>query len=98
MKRTKPIAVATFLMTMLTGMIYSSTVKAETSSLQPQEITRSQASNYEKIGNITVSQHGFEMDNEELRNEVAEKGGKYYVIIAEQGQENHKTIEANIYK
>lgn len=38
------------------------------------------------------------MENDQLKNKVAEKGGEYYVIIAEQGQETHKTIEADIYK
>lgn len=98
MKLKKSITTATLLLAITTGSAYSSNEKTDISSQQPQEITRNQTADHEKIGSITVTQQGFSMDNEQLRKEVAEKGGTYYVITAEQGQETHKTIEADIYK
>lgn len=98
MKLKTSITVTAFLLAITTGVAFASTKNTDISGQQPQEITRHQTDRYEKIGSITVTQQGFTMDNEQLKNKVAEKGGKYYVIIAEQGQETHKTIEADIYK
>lgn len=98
MKLKTSITVAAILLAVTTGAAYAGTKNADTSGNQPQEITRNQAEGHEKIGSITVTQQGFTMENDQLKNKVAEKGGEYYVIIAEQGQETHKTIEADIYK
>lgn len=98
MKLKTSITVAALLLVISTGAAFSSTENRENSFQQPQEITREQASGYEKIGSINVTQQGFSMADEELQKEVAEKGGKYYVIMGEQGQKTHQTIEAEIYK
>lgn len=98
MKLKSSITVAALLLVLSTGSAFSSSENRVNSVQQPQEITREQASGYEKIGSISVTQQGFSMTDEELQKEVAEKGGKYYVIIGGQGQETHKTIEADIYK
>ncbi len=67
-------------------------------SFAAQEITKEEASKYTKIGEVSVSQDGFSMDNSELSKEVDEKGGKYYVITSTEGKEDHKNINADIYK
>ncbi|MEG1247667.1 MAG: YdgH/BhsA/McbA-like domain containing protein [Citrobacter sp.] len=94
MKLKASITVATLLLAITTGTACAN----NSSGQQPQEITRHQTDGHKKIGRISVTQQGFTMDNEKLKNKVAEKGGSYYVIIAEQGQETHKTTEADIYK
>lgn len=98
MKLKTSITVFALLLAMSTGVAFSSTEKRGNSIQQPQEITRDQASGYEKIGSISVTQQGFSMEDEEIQKEVAEKGGRYYVIVGGQGQETHQTIEADIYK
>lgn len=67
-------------------------------TVKAQEITRQQSSSYEKIGDIVITQYGFSMDNGKLATAVTKKGGKYYVIIGQQGETNHQTIEAEMYK
>ena len=67
-------------------------------SFAAQEFTKEEASNYIKIGEVSVTQDGFSMGNDELSKEVDEKGGKYYVITSTQGKEDHKNINADIYK
>lgn len=98
MKRTTLMAVIALLIATATGSVYASVTNSVMSSLHPQELTRSQAAGLDKNGNIAVTQDGFTMDNQDLKDAVAKHGGKYYVIIGEQGHEDHKTIEADMYK
>lgn len=67
------------------------------SALAAQEITKEDAAKYTKSGTITVTEDGFTMSKDHLSKKVDEKGGKYYVIISEQGRQDHKTINADIY-
>lgn len=66
-------------------------------SAKATEISRDQAGKYQKIGVVSVSQDGFTMGNDQLAKKVSEHGGNYFVIIGEQGHQDHKTIEADIY-
>ncbi|WP_127956701.1 DUF1471 domain-containing protein [Serratia microhaemolytica] len=70
------------------------------SAFAAEEITRQEAAkhNYVKVGNISVTEEGFSMTDADIGKKVDEKGGKYYVIIAEHGEETHKTIRAIMYK
>ncbi len=63
-----------------------------------KEITHQESMKYQKIGDISVSQDGFTMGNAKLAKAATEKGGKYFVIIGQQGQTDHKTIEAAVFK
>jgi len=63
-----------------------------------KEITHYESVKYQKDGDISVSQDGFDMNNANLAKAVNEKGGKYFVIIGQQGQTDHKTIEAEMFK
>ncbi len=67
-------------------------------SAKATEISHDQARQYQKIGNVTVSQDGFTMGNDPLAKKVSERGGSYFVIIGEQGHQDHKTVEADIYR
>ncbi|AJJ09153.1 hypothetical protein CH64_84 [Yersinia rohdei] len=68
------------------------------SALAAQEITKEDAAKYTKSGTITVTEDGFTMSKDDLSKKVDEKGGKYYVITSEQGRQDHKTINADIYQ
>lgn len=67
------------------------------SAMAAEEITPSEASKYEYIGNVSVSIDGFSMDNSALNKAVDDKGGKYYVITSEVGKA-YPTIDARVYK
>ncbi|HGO4211762.1 TPA: DUF1471 domain-containing protein [Klebsiella pneumoniae] len=69
-----------------------------TPAIASQQITKEEATKYSKIGEITVSEDGFTMSKDHLSKKVDEKGGKYYVITSESGHQEHKTINADIYK
>ncbi|WP_320727676.1 DUF1471 domain-containing protein [Enterobacter sp. 118C5] len=63
-----------------------------------EEIDAENASKYTKIGTLSVTEDGFTMSDDDLSQKVDEKGGKYYVITSKEGKEEHKTINADIYK
>ncbi|ENQ9729104.1 YdgH/BhsA/McbA-like domain containing protein [Yersinia enterocolitica] len=67
-------------------------------AMAAKEITKEEAKNYEKIGTITTSgQATSPMDvKQELSKLADEKGGKYYVIIAE--REKKFDADAEVYK
>ncbi|WP_075181483.1 DUF1471 domain-containing protein [Pantoea sp. 1.19] len=71
---------------------------ASFSTLAAQQITQEDAAKHEKIGTISITEDGFTMDKDGLSKKVDEKGGKYYVITSEQGHQDNKTINADIYK
>ncbi|WP_353614001.1 YdgH/BhsA/McbA-like domain containing protein [Mangrovibacter phragmitis] len=107
MKNVKTFAIITLALASLSGSVYASGLNSFFAdhgdalarvSPQPQEISQAQAVNHQKIGTIAVTQQGFSMDNTPLKHEAAEQGGKYYVITGSQGQPDHKTIEATLYK
>lgn len=98
MKRKTFFSFIVVLLAIASGATYASTENISDSGLHPQEITRSQALTHQKTGSISVSQDGFTMDNQNLKQEVSENGGDYYVITGEQGHQDHKTIEADMYK
>ncbi|KKI41543.1 DUF1471 domain-containing protein [Hafnia alvei] len=68
------------------------------SALSAQEISREEASKYTKSGSFSLTENGFTMNDNELSKMVDEKGGIFYVIISKQGEQNHKTINVEIYK
>lgn len=68
------------------------------SAYAAEQITPEEASQYTKIGDISVTEDGFTMTNDGLSKKVDEKGGKYYVITSTEGRAEHKTINADIYK
>lgn len=68
------------------------------SAYAAEQITPEQASQYTKTGEISVTEDGFTMTDDGLSKKVDEKGGKYYVITSVEGQSEHKTINADIYK
>ncbi|WP_320716977.1 YdgH/BhsA/McbA family protein [Enterobacter cloacae] len=70
----------------------------KSSALLRQEIDAENASKYTKIGTLSVTEDGFTMSDDDLSQKVDEKGGKYYVITSKEGKEEHKTINADIYK
>lgn len=98
MKCKSLIAIGIFSLSMLSETAYANVEKLDILGQQPQEINRSQTAAHEKIGSAAITQNGFSMDNEKIIKEVTKRGGRYYVIIAEQGEQNHKTIEIEIYK
>lgn len=68
-------------------------------AMAAKEITKEEAKNYEKIGTITTSgQATSPMDvKQELSKLADEKGGKYYVIIAEREKKKFD-VDAEVYK
>lgn len=107
MKNVKTFAIITLALASLSGSVYASELNSffadhgdALARVSPpaQEISQAQAVNHHKIGTLAVTQQGFSMDNASLKHEAAEQGGKYYVIVASQGQQGHKTIEAALYK
>lgn len=68
------------------------------SALAAQEITKEEAAKYTKSGTISVTEDGFTMSKDDLSKKVDEKGGKYYVITSEEGRQEHKTVNADIYQ
>lgn len=67
------------------------------SAYSAEQITPEQASNYTKIGEISLTEDGFTMTDDGLSKKVDEKGGKYYVITSIEGKSENKTINADIY-
>ena len=68
------------------------------SAYAAEQISPEQASKYTKIGELSVTEDGFTMTDDGRSKKVDEKGGKYYVITSIEGQSEHKTINADIYK
>lgn len=68
------------------------------SAYAAEQISPEQASKYTKIGELSVTEDGFTMTDDGLSKKVDEKDGKYYVITSIEGQSEHKTINADIYK
>lgn len=68
------------------------------SAYAAEQISPEQASKYTKIGELSVTEDGFTMTDDGLSKKVDEKGSKYYVITSIEGQSEHKTINADIYK
>ena len=68
------------------------------SAYAAEQISPEQASKYTKIGELSVTEDGFTMTDDGLSKKVDEKGGKYSVITSIEGQSEHKTINADIYK
>jgi outer membrane lipoprotein-sorting protein len=78
--------------TILAGMVSFSALAAE-------EITKDEATKYEKVGTVTTTAETTSpMDaNAELSKLADEKGGKYFVVIA--GREHGKiSATADVYK
>ncbi|MGE4801009.1 YdgH/BhsA/McbA-like domain containing protein [Yersinia hibernica] len=68
-------------------------------AMAAKEITKEEAKNYEKIGTISTSGEATSpMDvKQELSKLADEKGGKYYVIIAER-EKTKFDADADVYK
>ncbi|MEA9389353.1 DUF1471 domain-containing protein [Acerihabitans sp. TG2] len=105
MKRLIPIAVLAMVLSGLGSTAFANTLNGSQSlnsgvqqhHMKAQEITHSDAAKHQKIGDISITQDGFVMDNAQLAKAVGEKGGKYFVIIGQQGEQGHKTVEAIMY-
>lgn len=82
------------------SILVAATLLVSFSSFAAQQITREEAAKYTKVGEVSVTQDGTPIDNSDdaLSKAADAKGGKYYVIIDKEGQEDHKTIDAEVYK